>query len=156
MTLRFNPRKILSPSSTRSYLYMLAVLITNPSYAHRSGHPHQEPSRGSVRADARSSLCILSASHEPPHQQTRSQTPTGGIQRTGIRRHLVRHCVSPLFSPFHPYPSRDPRLPLALSRLDVLSTREAFPFGWGFGFEQGLGAGEHTLLGVRVGRGPAG
>ena len=29
-------------------------------------HPHQESSRGSVHADARSSQCVPSASHEPP------------------------------------------------------------------------------------------
>ena len=75
-------------------------------------YPHP-PSRGSVCADARSSLCFLSTSHEPPSpshsprlnyavisRHTISKTPTG--ERTyGISRCLVRHCVSSPFFPFH-------------------------------------------------------
>ena len=62
-------------------------------------------------------------------------------QRTGIGGHLVQPLC--LFLPILalPSPSWDPRLPLVIPYflvaplgLDTFSAREAFPFGWGFGF----------------------
>ena len=153
LTLRFIPRSF-SRRRARGRIYPCwpcssassPVFDRYPSSACLYPHP---PSRGYVRADTHSSLCVLSASYEPPspshsfasisHQQTRSQKRPPGNARTGISRHLVQPLRPLLPIPSFTPPSRDPRLPLvfphfliAMLGLDTFSACEAFPFSWKF------------------------